>query len=209
MKNWRLKLKLISFAYDFVSYLLYNTKKQPIRIILFGSVVRGNATTKSDIDIFIETKSNNQEEINEIVDKFYDSTKYKNYWKSLNVNNQIRPIVGTLEDYPSLKRSIISNSIILYSDYGEKIKGNNYSMFILEFSGKFSKKVSLWRKIYGYSQKINKKIYHSPGIIEKYGGKKITKGIFIVPITNGNNIIKELKKLKIKYKVFDISSDTL
>jgi len=202
-------LKLISFAYDFVSYLLYNTKKQPIRIILFGSVVRGNATTKSDIDIFIETKSNNQEEINEIVDKFYDSTKYKNYWKSLNVNNQIRPIVGTLEDYPSLKRSIISNSIILYSDYGEKIKGNNYSMFILEFSGKFSKKVSLWRKIYGYSQKINKKIYHSPGIIEKYGGKKITKGIFIVPITNGNNIIKELKKLKIKYKVFDISSDTL
>lgn len=202
-------MKLISFAYDFVSYLLYNTKKQPIRIILFGSVVRGNATTKSDIDIFIETKSNNQEEINEIVDKFYDSTKYKNYWKSLNVNNQIRPIVGTLEDYPSLKRSIISNSIILYSDYGEKIKGNNYSMFILEFSGKFSKKVSLWRKIYGYSQKINKKIYHSPGIIEKYGGKKITKGIFIVPITNGNNIIKELKKLKIKYKVFDISSDTL
>ncbi len=203
-------MNLISFAYDFVSYLLFHIDKRDIRrIFLFGSVVRGEAERDSDVDIFIETDLDLQDKINKIIDDFYRSVKYSGYWKSLNVNNQIRVISGKLEDFSDLKRTLISNGIILYSPYEEKIKGKNYSLFIVEFKGKFKDKMRMWRRLYGSKQIRGKKIYTKKGIIEGYYGRKIAKGVFIVPIENGNNIIKELRKLKIKYRVFDLSSDTL
>ncbi|MFA4886707.1 MAG: nucleotidyltransferase domain-containing protein [Candidatus Nanoarchaeia archaeon] len=203
-------MKLISFAYDFVSYLLQHLEKPQIkRIILFGSVVREEADKNSDIDLFIETNLPLQESVNKVVDNFYASTKYKNYWKLLNVKNQLKPLVGKLEDFPDLKRSMISNSLLLYSPFQELLKGKNYSIFTVSFTGPFKKKMSLWRKLYGYNQLQNKKEYHHPGLIETYGGRKLAKGIFLIPIEHSNAVMKELRLLKIKYQVFDASSDTL
>jgi len=203
-------LKLISFAYDFVSYLLNNLDNNKFeRIFLFGSVVSGEAGKDSDIDIFVESKANIENNINKIIDKFYKSSKYLKYWKPLNIKNQIKVIIGKLEEFPDLNRSIISNGLVLYSPFGEKIKGRNYSLFVLEFKGDFKDKVRLWRKLYGYSQLKNKKEYFSNGIIKDNSGKKISRGVFVIPIEKSNIIIKELGNLKIKYKVYDISSDML
>ncbi|MAG47700.1 hypothetical protein CL617_03770 [archaeon] len=203
-------MKLVSFAYDFVSYLLYNLDNKEIdRIFLFGSVVRGEATKESDVDIFIESGVNIEDKINKITDEFYQSAKYLKYWKPLNVKNQIRVISGKLDDFPDLKRSIVGNGLVLYSSFKEKIRGNNYSLFTVEFKGEFKDKVRLWRKLYGSKQKRKNKTYISKGIIEKSNGKKISRGVFIIPIERSNDLIKDLKKLKIKYNVFDVSSDTL
>ena len=184
-------------------------RKKIINIYLFGSVVREETHKDSDIDLFIESQKDIQEEINKITDKFYKSSKYLKYWKPLNIKNQIKCIVGNLKDYPDLKRSIISNSIVLYSQFKEKLRGKNYSLFLLEFKGDFKDKVRLWRKLYGYKQTRKDKKYETKGIIEQNQGKKLSKGVFITPIENSNQVIKELKNLKIKYKIFDISSDTL
>lgn len=203
-------MKLISFAYDFVSYLLEKIETKNIdKIILFGSVVRGEADKESDIDIFLETKYDIQNEINKTIDKFYESAKYTKYWKLLNVKNQIKVIVGKLENYPELKRSIIGNSLVLFSNFKEKISGENYSLFILEFKGAFKDKVRLWRRLYGHKQQVKKKHYHSKGIVDENNGKKIARGVFIIPIQNSNNVIKELKKLGVRYKILDITTDKL
>jgi len=203
-------LKLISFAYDFVSYLLQNFDRGEIdRIFLFGSVIRDEAKKDSDIDIFIDSHHNIQNKVNKILDMFYNSSKYIKYWKPLNVKNEIKVIVGSFENYPDLKRSIISSGLVLYSSFKENISGNNYSLFTVNYKGKFKHKVRLWRKLYGSTQTRNKKTYVSKGIVERNNGRKISKAVFIVPIGNSNFVIKELKKLNIGYKVYDISSDTL
>ena len=203
-------MNLISFAYDFVSYLLFYIDKKDIRrIFLFGSVVRGEAGKDSDVDIFVETDLDLQDKINKILDDFYKSVKYTKYWKPLNVKNQIKIINGKLEDFPDLERTLISNGVILYSIYEENIKGKNYSLFVVEFKGEFKDKMRMWRKLYGSKQVRNKKIYTKKGVIEAYYGRKIAKGVFIIPIENSNDVIKELRKLRVKYRVFDLSSDTL
>ena len=54
---------MLSYAAYFSAYLLDNINKKNKeaieRIILFGSVARGEATAKSDVDIFIELKVRN------------------------------------------------------------------------------------------------------------------------------------------------------
>ena len=203
-------MKIISLAYDFISYLFYNIDREKIsKIILFGSVVRENTDNNSDIDIFIETKHDIKKDVDRILDKFYNSSKYLDYWKPLNIKNQFSIITGRLSEFPDLERSIISNGIVMHSPYNKPIKGKNYSLLTLEFKGDFNKKISIWRKLYGNEQTKNNKVYRTKGIIEENGGKKLTRGVFIVPIENSNNILKEKRKLKIKYKVYDITSDTL
>ena len=203
-------MKQISFAYDFVSYLLGNIDKKIIkRIFLFGSLVRGEATKSSDVDIFIETKEDIQNKVNNIIDRFYNSAKYIKYWKPLGINNQINVIVGKLEDFKDLRRSIIGNGLVMYSSFMEEIGGKNYALFIVEFKGQFKDKVRLWRKLYGSMQTRNKKKYISKGIVEENEGEKLAKGVFVVPIENSNDVIKELRRLKIKYKLIEVSSDML
>ena len=85
---------LISFAGDFVSYLIQNIGPEDFeKIILFGSVARKEASRKSDIDIFIESKKNIQDKVNKEIGNFYKSSKYTKYWRPLDVKNQIKCVV--------------------------------------------------------------------------------------------------------------------
>ena len=45
--------------------------------------------------------------------------------------------------------------------------------------------------------------------MEENEGEKLAKGVFVVPIENSNDVIKELRRLKIKYKLIEVSSDML
>lgn len=201
---------LISFAGDFVSYLIQNIGPEDFeKIILFGSVARKEASRKSDIDIFIESKKNIQDKVNKEIGNFYKSSKYTKYWRPLDVKNQIKCVVGSLEDFPELKRSMINNSLILYSPYKGEIKGSSYSLFIVSFTGDFKDKMRVWRKLYGSSQKRGKKVYKTDGFLETIEGKKITKGVFAVPIHKTKETISFLREWGIKYKAIELTSDTL
>ncbi len=51
------KNELIAYASDFVSYLLSKFKEGEInRVILHGSIARGDFDEESDIDLFIDVK---------------------------------------------------------------------------------------------------------------------------------------------------------
>ena len=88
-------MELISYAIDFVSFLLQNIKdKDKINsIILFGSVARDENDKESDIDLFIDTKEKIEDEINKIKNNFHDSIKYKKYWALLGIKNDLNIIV--------------------------------------------------------------------------------------------------------------------
>ncbi len=207
MKNYR----LIAYAMDFASFLIQTLDKEAGKInniFLFGSVSRGEADASSDVDIFIDTGYKDLEkEVENIKDDFYDSSKFKNYWKLLGIKNDFSLSIGKLDEWEDLKRSIISNGIVLYSKYKERFKGELYGLFKIDLKKKRSENIKIWRKLYGYKQKVGKKIYATNGLIKELGGAKLAKSLFAVPLEKADIMIKELKSNKINYKLMHIITD--
>lgn len=201
--------KLLAYAQDFVSFLMQNlTQKYTEKIsqiILFGSVVRNDANKESDLDLFLESSDKNLEkEIIKIKELFSQSLKVKKYWSLLGVSNEINCIIGKIEEWDELKRSLISQGIILYGKYSGQTKTDVYHLFTLNQSPQRNKNISIWRKLYGYKQKVGSKIYHNQGLIREYDGKKLGKGVFLIPALHTQKIISYLNKQKFKYQIIMI-----
>src|SRR3989338_10287144 len=99
-----------AYASYFVAYLLMNLKDDSniSKIILFGSVARGEARKQSDIDLFVEVKKENknfEKETKIILDEFYKSREAL-LFKTKGVDNKINLIIGKIENWPDLKKSI-------------------------------------------------------------------------------------------------------
>ena len=201
---------LIAYAMAFASYLIQNIESnKTIRsIILFGSIARNDYDKDSDIDVFVDSKDNIENEVKTILDSFYESILYQRYWKLLGITNDISIKVGDLDKW-DVKRSIISHGISLYGKYTQDIGGKLYSMFIVDIGGKRSEKLRMWRGLYGYKQKVNKKVYAKKGILEQLDAKRIGPGVIIVPIINANLLKKFLIDNKARYKIIELQSDSL
>src|SRR3989344_6479979 len=193
------RTKLISLASNFASFLL--DRIQVKSIILFGSVATNNFDKESDIDLFIETDEKNKNKINNLL-LLYKKTKEYEKFKLEGIENELSIKVGNLEDWKDIKRSIISNGIVLYGKYkGKPEELKHKLLFILNVQDlKRSEKIKIWRKIYGYKQKVGKKNYICKGLAEK----KFGRGVFLVSIENSQEIIDYLRKNKVKYGFFDI-----
>lgn len=195
--------ELIPYAIDFASFLMQKIKeKSEIKqIILFGSTAREEANAESDIDIFIdvikETKSF-EEQIKRISEDFKESTKYKNYWKPLGIENEIKPIVGKLENWKDLQSSIIANGIILYGKFQPITReGKHKTFFIWENVTPNSKRVLFNKQLIGYKQKG--KFYQ--GLLQKYSGERMGKGCILVPLEHATQFHQLFKKHKITVKI--------
>jgi predicted nucleotidyltransferase len=200
------KTDLISYTIDFVSFLI--KKKSKInKIILFGSVARDEFDKESDIDLFIDTNIN-QDEIESILELYEISEDNKKY-ELEGIKNKIRLKIGKLDEWESIKRGIISDGILLYGKYEEMPKGiKNYILFKISIKKTERKnKIKIWRKLYGYKQKVGKKIYHSMGLIEENDGKKLALGLFLIPNEKSQMIIKYLIEKKINYELKEIFMD--
>ncbi|MFA7707708.1 MAG: nucleotidyltransferase domain-containing protein [Candidatus Pacearchaeota archaeon] len=195
--------KLIAYAQDFASFLIQNIKRADKikKIILFGSTSRGEEVKESDIDIFIETEEKQEQEINKIKENFYESIKFKKYWELFGIKNEINLSIGNLKDWGDLNRSIISNGIILYGKYIDKIKTNPHVLFSISPGKDRNKNISIWRELYGYTQKVGKKEYIKEGLIKEYQGEKLANGVVIIPIDNSNKLSNFLKNNKFKFKI--------
>ncbi|MEK6952847.1 MAG: nucleotidyltransferase domain-containing protein [Nanoarchaeota archaeon] len=194
---------LIAYAQDFVSFLLQNIRQSDKidTIILFGSVVRGETDKNSDVDIFIETRTNMEDEIEKLKMKFYNSIKVRKYWDLLGVKNEIHCEVGNLDEWQDLEKSLNAQGIILFGKYKSKKQGSPCYLFSIEQGKNRNKNISLWRTLYGYKQKVNNKIYEKRGFVEDYNGEKIARGVFIIPSEHAQKIISFLKNNKIRYKI--------
>lgn len=195
--------KLIAYAQDFASFLIQNFKDaDKIRnIILFGSTSRGEAEKDSDIDIFIETDEKQEQGINKVKEKFYESIKFKKYWNLFSIKNEINLSIGSLKDWGDLNRSIISNGIVLFGKYKSDLKTNPYVLFSISPGKKRNKNISVWRELYGYNQKVNNKTYVKEGLIKEYRGEKLANGVVIVPVDSSNKLSNFLKNNKFKFKL--------
>lgn len=199
---------LISYALSFVSYLFNKEIAKRInKIILFGSVARGDFDDESDIDLFIDTDEKSEKEIEKELSVF-KKTETQRKWELKGLKQNISLKMGNLDEWKSLKRSIISDGVLLYGKFEQAPEGiKQYSLFELKF-GKLArnKKVILWRRLYGHNQKANGKIYSTKGKLYEFEGKRIEKGI-VVPAGKVREAIDFLEKEKIKYTIRDVWSD--
>ncbi len=197
--------KLIAYSQDFSSFLMEKLGEKSdnvVQIILFGSVARGEAEKDSDVDLFIETiDSTLEERINEIKEKFYSSVKVKKYWELLEVKNEFHLTIGKIKEWDDLKRSLIANGITLYGKYHGAPKLQHFYLFLVNPGTKRSKNVSIWRSLYGYKQRVGNKIYEKEGLVKQYNGRKLARGVFIIPSEHASKLISFLKKNKFTYKI--------
>ena len=191
--------KLISFALNFASFLVDRIEVKSI--ILFGSVAKNNFDEESDIDLFIETDKKNEGKIKALLDLYRKTKDYEKFRLS-GIENEISVKCGKLNEWKDLKRSIISGGIILYGNYeGKPEKLKHKLLFLLNTEAlERSKKITAWRKIYGYKQKVGKKVYLSNGLAEK----KLGRGVFLASIENSQEVLDFLIKNKIRYSFSDI-----
>ena len=203
-----MKSRMIAYALDFTSFLL-ESRVEPKKVILFGSVVTGESDRESDIDIFIDIDESEEKKIRNVL-KIFDKT-FGDKWRLKGVQNQLSLKVGNLDKWPKLKRSIQSYGILLYGKYSETPENmKSYLLFRLNFSRMpRAKKVSIWRKLYGYSQKVGRKNYEKKGIIESLGGKKVEKSVVLIPTGNSQKFKEFLNKNRVDFLVNEIWSDNL
>ena len=198
------KNELVAYAMDFASYLI--SKVENInRIILYGSVARGDFDEKSDVDIFIDSNEKLQNKKEQILKDYYKTKKF-NEWKLKGINNAIAIIVGRLDgrEWKELKRAMMNTGIIIYGKYKEKAeKVNQYALFSFENIKPDKRRVLVFRKLFGFNMK-GKKYW---GLAEKVRAIRIGKGSILVPIEHAQKVIDFFRNEKVKVKVYDLWSD--
>ncbi len=200
---------LIGYALSFTSFLLDSKIGNKIsKVILFGSVARNDFSDNSDIDLFVDTDKNLETEINKLLNLYHLSQAHKS-WKLKGIKNDISVKVGHLKEW-SLHREVLSSGITLYGKYNEFPEKTKYLALIRVDIGKASsaKQMRLWRQLYGYKQKVGKKVYSTKGLLEESSGQKLGKAVFLIPMENRFNILAFLKKNKISYTINELWSDT-
>src|SRR3989344_3974678 len=191
-----MKNKYFGYASQYVSFILHNIDNSIQEIILFGSAARGEATRSSDIDIFFSVQQENKtitKRVLELTKKFY-ATEFCRIWKNMGIDNEIKPIVGVIEDW-NLKQSIIANGITLFGKYRASItEGSPMVIIYWEPVKNQSKRVLLSKNLYGYSYK--KKQYK--GLLEK--DAKLGANCIAVTLEKAQPIINIFNKMKIHFK---------
>jgi predicted nucleotidyltransferase len=192
-----------AYASYFVSYLLKELKNDENvkSIILFGSVAKGESAKDSDVDIFVDVKKKSktfERGVGKILEKFYKSRESLIFKNKL-IDNKINVIVGRLNEWKELKKSIESTGIILYGRHGFSERGEKKQAIIF-WDGIKKNRGAFLNKLYGFS--VKGKRYK--GVIENFNGKKIGKSSIMVPIEFREEIVKLLKKYGVNAKIIEV-----
>lgn len=202
------KIDLIGFTQSFVSFVLPRITIPIQEIILFGSVARGDFTSKSDIDIFFSVSSSEQiikgeQELKVIEPKFYKSQMYE-VWKQKGIINPLSVKIGILDQW-DLKRSVISDGIVLYGKYKSEIKGKGYLLIPFAAIPDITKRNRIMRTLFGRTEEG----YSKEGLVAKLGGRRIAPTVFFIPLPFADQVIPLLKKEKMNYKLIEFWTDQL
>ncbi len=202
------KADLIGFAQSFVSFALPRFSSPIQDIILFGSVARGDFISKSDIDLFFNVSSSEQiikgeQELKVIEPKFYKSQMYE-VWKQKGITNPLSVKIGILDKW-DLKRSVISDGIVLYGKYKSEIKGKGYLLIPFAAITDITKRNRVMRTLFGRTEEG----YSKEGLVAKIGGRRIAPTVFLVPLQFADQVIPILKKEKMNYELIELWTDQL
>lgn len=192
-----------AYASYFASYLISKVKNldRIRRIILFGSVARGDVNNESDVDIFIEINKKTkklEEEIEKILESFYESREAL-LFKARGINNKINIIVGELSDWKELKKSIESTGIQLYGPLESNgIAGKKF--LIIHWDKIAKNRGAFLNKIYGF--RIKDKRYK--GLLENLDGKRLGKSCIIIPIQNKEQVLDLIEKHRANARIVEV-----
>jgi predicted nucleotidyltransferase len=193
-----------SYASAFSSFIIRSLGDNPgiSRIILYGSVAKSSATNESDVDIFIESVGDPKRlrvDADLVLNRFYES-KEAIIFKLMGVSNEVSLKVGRLDDWPDLKRSIMSDGIILWGKFeGTKPKASKHSV-IFYWNGVGSNRGAFLNHMYGY--KSMAKRYE--GLVSKVGGTKLGKSCIMVPQKYRDRTIAVMKKYRVNAKSIEV-----
>jgi predicted nucleotidyltransferase len=197
---------LIAYAMDVASFIIQKTGMvDSIRnIILFGSAARGEATTSSDVDIFVDVAKEmptTEKKLQAVSDAFRQSAKFRNYWKPLGIENEIQLVTGKLTKWKELKPSIVANGISLYGKFKPDVKeGRHRAFFVWENIKPNSARVAFNKKMFGHRQ--GKKFYS--GLLQHHGGERIGKGCIVVPLEDSASFQHLFREHKVTAKVIKV-----
>ncbi len=196
---------LIAYAQAFASFVM--PKIEAEEIVLFGSTARGEATAESDIDIFFNVKTK-EKEIKKILQeqliKFQKSYTNEQF-RLKGIKNKVIFEVGNLSKW-KLKRSIISEGIVLYGKYKENpqdLKG--FILFTLKPIKDVTKRNRIIRRLFGRKEKK----YSSNGIVADAGGDQLSPTAFIIPLEKSQEIMRMLNAEKADYTLIEFWSDQI
>lgn len=195
--------ELFSYVYDFLSSLLDHEEiLQSVRkIILFGSVVRGDFHARSDIDMFIDTLSASK--IEKVVQKEQSlfEQKIKKTWELRGISLPFMIQRGDLNHprWEALRDQIAQYGKIVYGSYEQAPPGlQHYILMTYDLSAlKQKKKMGFIRAVYGYKSKKGRVEYSKKGLLEEVGGRRVGINSLLIP----RDKVREIRSLFNKYRV--------
>ncbi|MBI3036784.1 nucleotidyltransferase domain-containing protein [Candidatus Woesearchaeota archaeon] len=198
---------LKGYASYFAAYLVSSLKSVSgiARIVLYGSVARDEATKESDIDIFIEVKKKTKKfdgELKEAEEGFYLSREAA-IFKAKGFDNRFSIKHGELKDWKDLYRSIASTGIVLYGPYEAQRLPSGTKHSVIIFWEKIGRnRGAFLNKLYGFTVKGR----HYPGILLKFGGRRVGKSCVMLPVQYKSDVFRLIKAHEVKAKVLEVFS---
>jgi len=166
-------------------------------IILYGSLARGEFTSRSDVDLLIlTTEYKTQKEIHDKVIELEPEI-------GRNIQPTIRTIVELQKTDTGLLQNIFQEGKILYlrepSDIPSAIllQQKPYLIYSFQISSLLQKdKVRFNRQLYEQTRKG----YKYKGLLQEIVGQKLSAGCVIIPYVQKQKIEKFFKKFKVKFE---------
>ena len=194
-----------SYASYFTAFLLSSLKNTDnlIRIVLYGSAAKGEATKESDVDIFMEVRKKTrrfENELKRVEEGFYKSRE-ASLFKAKGVENRFSIKCGDLKSWKELYRSIASTGVVLYGPYEAHELPSGTKHYIIVFWERIGRnRGSFLNKLYGF--KVKDKRYR--GVLLKSDGRKLGKSCIMLPIQYKNDIFMLLRKHEVKASVLEV-----
>jgi predicted nucleotidyltransferase len=166
-------------------------------VILYGSLARGEFTSRSDVDLFIlTTEDKTQKEIQDKVIELESEI-------GRNIQPTIRTIVELQKTDTGLLQNIFQEGKILYlrepSDIPSAIllQQKPYLIYSFQISSLLQKeKARFNRQLYEQTRKE----YKYKGLLQEIGGQRLSAGCVMIPYEQKEKIEKFFKKFKVKFE---------
>lgn len=166
-------------------------------IILYGSLARGEYTSRSDIDLFILTTENKAKKL--IQDKIIQIES--------EIGRNIQPTIRTIAELEKTDTGLLQNIFqegkVLYlrepADIPSAIllQQKPYLIYSFQISNLTQKDKARFNR-HLYEQTRNE--YKYKGLLQKTGGQKLSAGCIIIPYMQKEKIEKCFKKFKVKFE---------
>jgi len=198
----RLKIQTsntISYSLHFLSFF-FAQKEAAVKVqavYLFGSAVRGQLEKKSDIDLFMECASGDEQRVSQLVDaalvRFIFSKEYGK-WKLLKFTYPFSVQTGQLKKW-ELHLSITSEGILLFSRKPQGSSGQRKVLFLIRYPQAKRDYIHLKRLLFGRTEKE----YRDSGSVKEFGGEQLNSTSFLIPKEAQTKMIEVLSKEKVDF----------